>query len=708
MSDDSPRSTSTETALAAKIEQLEAELASLKQQQQQVTRRDSRLEYVLEATDNGLWDWYIPSGNIYFNRSYLRMLGYEQDDLTGTVDTLRECFIHPDDVGNMFMEYQTAVENRRASVQLQFRMRHRSGETIWVHSTAKFFEPDAQGRATRCVGINTDVSNFIRGREDLLNAKAQADIANKTKSEFLARVSHEIRTPLNAIIGIGYLMHDTQLDEQQQSYLSSINSAADSLLQIINQLLDFSKIEAGKVILEYAHFDLEQLFEKISRLFEASALHRNVEIVYDIKADVPRFLRGDASRLNQILGHLINNAFQYANTDQVIVRVATAPGTSKQLMLEFTVEDKGSGMTPRQLARVKDQLVFNKNSSLSEKNLCGLSICHHLVNLMQGELAIESSPNKGCKVTFKVALEHSHLGAKTLRQQPRDLNNIRVLIVDDSTIARAVIASTARSIHLQVDEESEALNALERIRAAEQAGRPYHFVLLDYRMPDINGLQLTGLIKTDANLQQKPWTFLISAYHRDEISNNDSNAALVDEFLSKPVSESRLFDAISQTIAQDKALQRISPPLTIPPGADHLPDNLHILIAEDNLVNQQVLRGILKKKNIASLVATNGIEALELLKKSEQVFDAVLMDLEMPEMDGLEATRQIRAGVVRDSVTQIPIIAITAQAMRGDRERCLTAGMNGYLSKPVNPELLYATLADILCARSTINDPTPR
>src|SRR5690606_12381961 len=193
------------------------------------------------------------------------------------------------------------------------------------------------------------------------------------------------------IIGIGYLMHDTQLDEQQQSYLSSINSAADSLLQIINQLLDFSKIEAGKVILEYAHFDLEQLFEKISRLFEASALHRNVEIVYAIKADVPRFLRGDASRLNQILGHLINNAFQYANTDQVIVRVATAPGTSKQLMLEFTVEDKGSGMTPRQLARVKDQLVFNKNSSLSEKNLCGLSICHHLVNLMQGELAIESS-----------------------------------------------------------------------------------------------------------------------------------------------------------------------------------------------------------------------------------------------------------------------------------------------------------------------------
>ncbi|AQT60827.1 PAS domain-containing hybrid sensor histidine kinase/response regulator [Cellvibrio sp. PSBB023] len=710
MSEHSPHSGSAEAALAAKIKLLEAELASLKQQQQQMTDRDTRHQYAMEATNDGLWDWHIPSGKIYFNHSYLRMLGYDYGDLPADLYTLREYFVHPDDVDDVLTEYQTALDNRRESVQLQYRLLHRDGNSIWVHAKAKFFEPDSQGRATRCVGINSDISDFIKAREDLLGAKAQADLANKTKSEFLARVSHEIRTPMNAIIGIGYLLHDTPLDEQQQSYLTSINSAADSLLQIINQLLDFSKIEAGRVILEYAHFDIEQLFEKISRLFEISALHRTVNIVYDIKPDVPRFLRGDASRLSQILGHLISNAFQYSHTDQVIVRVAKTRQTHKTLLLDFTVEDKGVGMSPKQLATIKEQLVFNKNLISTDKNTYGLSICSHLVHLMQGSFAIESSPNKGCKVSFSVMLEHSHLGEKTLLSQPRCLNNIRVLIVDDNTIARTILASTARSIRLQVDEEDNALGAIERIRHADQCGNPYHFVLLDYRMPSMNGLQLTGLIKSDCHLQQKPWVFLISAYHRDEISSADPNALLVDEFLSKPVSESRLFDAIGQTIAQVQSLQDISPPMTSDGDNRALLEHTRILIAEDNLVNQQVLRGILKKKNIASVIAANGIEALQILDTTEQPFDAILMDLEMPEMDGIEATRQIRAGAVggKYPAAQIPIIAVTAQAMRGDRERCLAAGMDGYLSKPVNPELLYTTLADILRAQAVTNDHTPR
>lgn len=706
MSDESPHSNDSTETLAVKIKLLEDELALLKQQQQLMEDRDTRYQYAMEATNDGLWDWHIPTGKIYFNHSYLRMLGYDYGDLPGNLDTLCDYFVHPDDASNMLTEYQTALENYRESVQLQFRMLHRNGNTIWVHSKAKFFEPDEQGRATRCVGINSDISDFVNTRETLLSAKAQADLANKTKSEFLARVSHEIRTPMNAIIGISYLMQDTQLDEQQQNYLASINSAADSLLQIINQLLDFSKIEGGRIILEYAHFDLEQLFEKISRLFEISALHRNVNIVYDIKPDVPRFLRGDASRLSQILGHLINNAVQHSNTDQVIIRVAKARQPLKQLLLEFTVEDNGAGMSPEQLATVKERLRFNKNLILSDKNIYGLSICSHLVSLMHGDFFINSPPNKGCKVSFSVALEHSHLGEKVLFNQPRDLNNIRVLIVDDNTLARTVIATTARSIHLQVDEENNALSAIERIRAADSCGTPYHFVLLDYQMPDMNGLQLTGLIKSDDDVTQKPWIFLISAYHRDEIAGNDPDAALVDEFLSKPVSESRLFDAISQTIAQVQSLQDISPPLSNNDATSLLLENARILIAEDNAVNQQVLRGILKKKNITSLIAANGIEVLQLLETADMPFDAVLMDLEMPEMDGLEATLRIRAGAVKSKfpIAKIPIIAVTAQAMRGDRERCLMAGMDGYLSKPVNPELLYAILADILRAHTTTHD----
>ncbi len=710
MSKKSVHSDESAKALAAKVLLLEEQLASLKRDYDHLVDIDTRHQYAMEATNDGLWDWHIPSGKIYFNRSYLRMLGYDYGDLPGNIETLRGYFIHPDDVSNMLSEYQTAIANHRESLQLQLRMLHRNGDTIWVHSKAKFFEPDERGFASRCVGVNTDISDFISSREELLSAKAQADLASKTKSEFLARISHEIRTPMNAIIGIGYLMQDTQLDEQQQSYLTSINSAADSLLQIINQLLDFSKIETGRVILEYAHFDLDQFFEKMSRLFEISALHRTVDIVYDIKPEVPRFLRGDASRLSQILGHLISNAFQYSNTNQVIVRVARKTQSQKQVVLEFTVQDSGLGMTEEKLAHIRERLVFNKNAADTEKNTYGLGICSHLVHLMQGDFTIESSLNKGCKVTFSAAFEHSHLGEKNLINHPRDLNNIRALIVDDNTIARTIIASTARSIRLQVDESDNPASAIERIRKADNLGQPYHFVLLDYRMPAMNGLQLTGLIKSDRSLKQQPHVFLISAYHRDEISSADPNAILVDDFLSKPVSESRLFDAISQAIGREQLLQDISPEVVTPTDIEELLENARILIAEDNVVNQQVIRGILKKKKITTVIATNGIEALKLLETTSEPFDAILMDLEMPEMDGLEATRRIRAGQLRASSLQqnIPIIAVTAQAMRGDRERCLAVGMNGYLSKPVNPEILYTTLADILRKKKVTNDNANR
>lgn len=681
----------SEEALTAKIKLLEEELAHLND-------RDIRHRYAMEASSDGLWDWNLLTNKIYFSRSYLRMLGYDYDELPGNLDTLREYFVHPDDLDNMLNEYQAAIDNNRESLQLQLRMLHRDGSEIWVLSKAKFFEPNRDGHPTRCVGVNTNINDFMDAREELISAHAQADLASKTKSEFLARISHEIRTPMNAIIGIGYLLNDTKLDEQQLSYLSSINSAADSLLQIINQLLDFSKIETGRVILEYAHFDLEQLFEKISRFFEISALHKTVHIQYDIKSDVPRFLRGDASRLSQILNNLIGNAFKYSNTSHVLVSVRRRTQKNKKVMLEFTVEDKGLGMTEEKLAHIKEHLLFSVNAHADCKNSYGLGICSHLVHLMEGDFTIESHPNQGCKVTFSALFERSHLGERTLVSHPHDLKNIRTLVVDDNSIARAIIASTARSIHLQVDEIDNPMDAMERIREAENSGKPYHFILLDYRMPNMNGLQLTGLIKSDASLKQKPQVFIISAYHRDEISSSEPNAVWVDEFLSKPVSESRLFDAISQAIGRDQHLKDIS---AIEPPTDEvlaLLENTHLLVAEDNVVNQQVIRGILKKKKITTTIAENGIEALKLLENNSDMFDAILMDLEMPEMDGLEATRRIRAGQLRSSHQQqdIPIIAVTAQAMRGDRERCLAAGMNGYLSKPVNPELLYSTLADIL------------
>ena len=682
-----------------------ADLLFSVQDRQQLLRtladRDTRFQYAMEASRDGLWDWNIPTGQIYFSRSYLRMLGYRSDELPNTLDTLRDYFLHPEDAERVITQYMAAIDNHRPNMNLEFRMLHQNGNVLWIYSRAKFVEPDADGRPRRCVGINADITDFIHSQEELLAAKTQADTANKTKSEFLARMSHEIRTPMNAIIGLGHLLHDTTLNEQQKSYLSSMSTAAESLLHIINQVLDFSKIETGKIMLENAHFDLDQVFEKLSRLFEISALHRAVDIVYDIRSNVPRFLRGDASRLSQVISHLITNALQYSTTNQVVVGVTNVKSNSKYVTLEFTITDFGVGMSQTQVEQLQ-ALLLKGSGEWDGKAGFGLSICNHLVSLMEGRIQIRSKEGEGCKISFTARFENSHIGPRSVHDQPHSLTKLRALIVDDNTIARNIIASTAHSLRMHTDTTDSAANALEKIRAADIQGKPYHLVLMDYKMPLIDGLQATAMIKQDTTLTTIPLVLLISSYHRDEIFKDNDNATLVDGFLSKPVSESRLFDTISHAITKDHPLRELMTPDTEESGEDdEYLNNLRVLLVEDNLVNQQVARGILKKKGIDVRVVNNGREAVELFAAEGDQFDMILMDLEMPEMDGYEATQMIRQGQVN---TSIPIVAITAQAMRGDRERCLAAGMDGYLSKPIMPDMLYRTLSDMVRTRATKKD----
>jgi two-component system sensor histidine kinase/response regulator len=673
-----------------------------------LANRDIRFQYAMDASRDGLWDWNTLTGEMYFSPSYLRMLGYRPNQFAAHIDSLRNYFLHPDDAEQVITQYQAAVLNRRPYMNLEFRMRHQDGSVIWIYSRAKFVEPDTRGVPRRCVGINANITDFVRAQEQLLTAKTQADMANKTKSEFLARMSHEIRTPMNAIIGLGHLLGDTSLDEQQKSYLGSMNTAAESLLHIINQVLDFSKIESGKVILDNTHFDLEQVFEKLSRLFEISAIHHRVEIIYDIKRDVPRFLRGDASRLSQIISHLITNALQYAKTRQVVVGVQTIKTNNKKVTLEFSITDFGVGMSKQQLQQLQKNLLhssmlhpgainscaIDQDTIDPETNSFGLNICQHLVSLMNGRIHINSKPNKGCKISFTARFENSHIGAKTLHKQTQALNKLRALVVDDNAIARNIIASTAHSIRLHTDTCASAADALEMLHQADARGSPYHLVLMDYKMPEVDGLQATALIKHDQQLRSLPLILLISSYHRDEIFNDHKHASLVDGFLNKPVSESRLFDAISQAVGQHHPLRKLMTPDAQEHSADdQLLAQLQILLVEDNIVNQQVACGMLKKKGMIVTVVNNGREALELIQQSSTMFDVVLMDLEMPVLDGHEATKMIRAG---EHHKHVPIIALTAQALRGDRERCLAVGMDGYISKPIMPDTLYRTLADTL------------
>lgn len=683
--------------LKGQISTLEEELSSLKKR---VADRDSRFDYAMEATNDGLWDWDLRTNKIYFSRSFLRMLGYDYEELPGDLRTFRRYFLHPQDLRELEKQFVSAIENCQYALISQYRLLHKDGHTIWVQTKSKFFEADETGRAWRCVGVNTDITDFIARRDDLVSAKAQAERANSIKSEFLARVGHEIRTPMNAIIGIGYLLEDTHLDEQQKSYLQSLNTAADSLLQIINQLLDFSKIESGKIQLENAHFDLVQLFEKTTRLFEASALHRKVSIHFNIHPDVPQFLRGDASRVSQILNHFINNSFQHGSAKEVVVKVTQVLARGKNIRLQFRIEDQGLGIAPELLSSLQQKLSVYHDAD-TRNQTSGIQICQHLIKLMQGQLSIDSQVGYGTQVQFTLNFEASHIGKKTLLEKPRDLRKLRVLIVDDNRIARTILCNTARSMNLDIQETDQPHMALDKIAEANAEGKPYHFLLADYQMPQMHGLELAKLIKESTSIQHKPVIFLISALHKDEIKHASENAKFVDDFFTKPISESRLFEAIANAVLQhpelDKLTQLIEPEKAI---FGELA-GFHVLVAEDNLVNQQVLKGILRKKNIRHLIANNGREAIEMLAASNEPFDAVLMDLEMPEMDGIEATQTIRKGKIQPN---IPIIAVTAQAMRGDREKCLAAGMDGYLSKPVNPELLYRTVYDIVSSKKNATE----
>ncbi|HEY7885146.1 MAG TPA: histidine kinase dimerization/phospho-acceptor domain-containing protein, partial [Cellvibrionaceae bacterium] len=301
-------------ALKTRIAELELEL------QRASIGRDSRLQYALEASRDGLWDWDVASNKVYFSRSYLRLLGYNFDHLPGTFETLCDYFLHPDDRDMVAMELSTAIDNCRQRVELEHRMLHRDGYTLWVQTHGLLVEPDENGKARRCVGTLTDISRTVHDQQSLIAAKAEAEMASNAKSKFLASMSHEIRTPMNAIIGLGHLLGDTDLDEVQKSYLTSMSVAANSLLQVLNQVFDYAKLEAGNIILENSHFDLEQLFERLSRIFETNALHRPVNIIFDISDKVPRFLRGDATRLSHIISHLVTNALQYSASDAVLVK----------------------------------------------------------------------------------------------------------------------------------------------------------------------------------------------------------------------------------------------------------------------------------------------------------------------------------------------------------------------------------------------------
>ena len=584
--------------------------------------------------------------------------------------------------------FNAAVEGKTNTYNTVFAYKRPiDSRVMWVHALGHVVK-DSAGRPTDVYGVSQDITEFKRLEAELLSAKEAAETATKAKSDFLANMSHEIRTPMNAVLGMTHLALKTDLTPKQRDYLTKAKAAAEALLGVINDILDFSKIEAGKLTMEQAEFRLESVLDNLSGVVSQKAHEKKLEFLVAAQQDLPPILVGDPLRLGQILINLVNNAVKFTERGEIVVAVKLEESVSDRVKLKFTVRDSGIGMTPGQTARLF-QAFSQADSSTTRKyggTGLGLSISKRLVEMMEGSIWAESERGHGSTFCFTAWFG---LGSTEKRKKslPPALAGIRVLVVDDNVVACEVLTDMLRQFALRVDCVSSGGDALRELAKADTED-PYRLVLMDWQMPGWDGMETSRKIRNSGYLQNLPKILMITGFGREDVRLQESE---IEGFLQKPITPSVLLDTLMNLFgiaAEEK---------TMPSAAKRdrdlsVVDGVRVLLVEDNEVNQQVATELLESEGANVTVANHGAEAVKLLLQGTQPppFDVVLMDLQMPEMDGLTATRLLRAEA---GLRHLPIIAMTAHAMAEEVERCLEAGMNDHVAKPIDPGTFFATLA---------------
>ena len=663
---------------------------------------EQRFRLISETLPVGIFETDESGECLYTNTSWQEIFGVSLIESL-TVQWME--FLHPDNKEAVSEQWTQTLANLN-SFSKDCRIINSKGEERWVHLRTSPVFSDA---GTRYIGTVMDITDRKRTEVELKRAKDAAEAASIAKSEFLANMSHEIRTPMNGVIGMTNLLLDTSLGKEQREFTETIRKSADSLMTVINDILDFSKIEAGKLELEIIDFNLRVTFEEVGELMALKAYEKGLEFATIIHHEVPSFLHGDPGRLRQILINLVGNAVKFTNEGEVTLKAVLEEEDAHRALIRFSVSDTGIGISEEKMDRLFKS--FSQiDGSTSRKyggTGLGLAISKQLTELMGGSIGVDSKEGEGSTFWFTVALDKQP-EKNDILTVPEDIRKKRILIVDDNPINRQVFREQLKSWGCRYGEAFTGTQAMDELRRARDMNDPFEIAIIDMQMPEINGEELGRQIKTDPELATTVLIMVSSMGTRGDAARmkNIGFAA----YLTKPIRQSQLYDCLAATAGRfkEKESSQDTAIITRYSLADDKKRRVRILLADDDLTNQKVALNILKKFGYWAGAVSNGQEVLDALEKAP--YDIVLMDIQMPVMDGYAATARIRRLEVEflsiksddkdsggasvpcfpylDKTKRIPIIAMTAHAMKGDREKCIAAGMDDYTPKPINPQEL--------------------